>query len=523
MKLLIVFAFGLFLFATSEAAIGVECETDWAVIETPGFVNTILFFLGISTPKLHKAETLAVDHELAKLVPEDLSIDLDLDVERVGENKEVLSRTVSFVLPTIEEVQTSVEQKPQDAWAFTVDAHTNQDGSKGYQVEFVTPDPFTDVSALSDALTSLEMFAHIMITKAKVSKTFALSEIGGEGELFVDAVQAEIDKSVIIAAPQVTVGVRVDRLYSVFKLISSAEAMKGTFTNAQKLLMDSHETFGNGDSKALAFLVGNVESSVAKIKQDLGLTADPSEELKGYLVLLATYLHKASKAYVGGAYSSAKIIAPVMSRTILHKPFTKLTQEEQTALKANNAEPFAKLLWHVCSYSGSKNSFPWKSWSERNVYQRCSTDDSMANPAFHGYIIPKGQKGNEDGKMGPAAGPLVLDFIKGLTEGKDLMQIQTMGKLDKFEDVGGHDGYILEFRRMPSMPHNQWKDAFVSAYTFLSAVNDAASPQEAQSVQDATFAASFIEQSVVVPAHSHLVDQTKKAKKLAARVNKNKA
>jgi len=284
--------------------------------------------------------------------------------------------------------------------------------------------------------------------------------------------------------------------------------------------------FGNTDSRMIAFLVTNLESYLGTIKTDLGLTAEPSEELKGFLILVASYLSKAGRSYQGKAYPSAKIIAPVMSRTALHKPFTKLTTEEQTALKANNGEPLAKILWYIITYMSSRtaNANPWGKWKTRYVYQRCSTDDITPNPDPHGYIIPKGQKGNEDGKMGPAAGPLVMEFIKGLTENKDLMQIQTMGKYDKFEDVGGVDGYILEFRRMPSLPHTQWKDAFVAAYTFLSAVNLASTPTDAVSVSDVTF--GFLERSnemdqKVPRGRPQLIDQTapRKAKqKLAARM-----
>jgi hypothetical protein len=332
----------------------------------------------------------------------------------------------------------------------------------------------------------------------------------------------------MIAAPQVTVGVRVDRLFTVFKLISSPLALNAvTFTKAQKLLMDSHETFGNGDSKMIAFIVKNLEEYLPTIKTDLALTVDPSEEFKGYMVLIASYVFKASKKYNSGAYTSAKIIAPIMSRTCLNKPFTKLLGPEQVALAADNGTPFAKIIWYITTRQGGRNSYPWSKFQERFMYQGMSFDDVTPNPDPHGYIIPKGQVGNEKGDMPPNPGPKVLDFIKGLTTGNDLMKIQTMGKYNKFETVNGVDGYILEFRRMPSLPHTQWKDAFVAAFDFLSAINSADSATAAATVSDVTF--GFLEQSNHVhasPVHASpvLVDQTVQGKsKLVARMNMKKA
>ena len=341
--------------------------------------------------------------------------------------------------------------KDYDGFKMTVDDASTRLGA---ELEWVIDPPIEesrdpkDVTMLFDRLHKVCM----KLLAFKRRESFLLSEVTGARSDDHIEFQPNVKgpgAQGMLAAPQATGGVSVDRLFRLFEHLSGQRTV-GEFVDAKNNLSTNNGTPA-------------VQSMVKRITKIPSFSI-LSDRLKGLLAFIVRYVEMASGDY---AVSYAKVNTQFLARTDFATMFRLLPETERKWLEEDPGELFTL----VAQAFGNK------------------LDESRK--VFVGGIKQPGRDN--------ATPPLTVgEWIRGIAGGKDLLSgqhwkrqveggggqeasmykdlLESMGSLgDKTDKIGvsrQQRGIVMEFRsRTESIPVEQWGPYALSIFTYLKALN----------------------------------------------------
>jgi hypothetical protein len=428
---------------------GVRLHTGAEAESLSGSVGAIAFtvghdiFLGRAAPQLSSTSGQSLlAHELAHTIQQGAAHVPGQDGSQGGVRRLMVQRDVGFEFQTGWGIRERFpyraynrQETIRDYGLFKLTAD-EANTPLGAEIEFVVNHvPEDQPARMRTALEYLENLAREM-NKFKDSFMFKLSDatkVAADDKVEVHPTVKQHGE--MMANPQVTGGVRLDKMTTMFKDLSKPS---GQHSTAQ------HELVATGGGPGL----GAAADKVANLKVN---GQDASDKCKGLVALLVTYLmmgkkYVADRAVKMPTLNYAKASLTLLARTDFAEMFTHLPQEERDFFSRHPAE-FEQL---VLDAEGT-NLNPKRRVLERGVH-------------------------NE------RVGPTRRAWLLGIAGGNDLMKKSTDERLfgygelgNKKDDVGpgrAEPGEILEFRTMgKSVPWDEWLPMGERIFAYIADLN----------------------------------------------------
>ena len=282
-------------------------------------------------------------------------------------------------------------------------------------------------------------------------------------------IEFELNK-VVSGFPQVTGGIRLDRLRKVFKILA---ANKDSDTSKHFLGREEAE----GYAAVLSNATQNFKAKKLLDPQWPGHT--PSRELRSLLTLIAVYVTQGAKS-AGAGLNAVKLLWFIMARTDFGKLFSQLPTDEQDHYR-KNPKHWVRYICHDVMGAVSQAVDENGKLIDRKItdYRQLKHDDRIEIPITRKEWLTEMTKGRD--LLTEHAHP-----TKSWKDKKTYLDVHGEHRLrgsgalgDKMDHIVvndlEYDGAIFEFRgpgtEKNDMGYTLWKDYAVKAYRFLGAVN----------------------------------------------------
>jgi hypothetical protein len=351
-----------------------------------------------------------------------------------------------------------------DGFRVEADEATAEGQKAASEIEFVIDPPIEDSY---DAETELRAIMAGVTNFAR-----QLEQSGASGQPFLHTTSAGTfritpprDKKVI-ANPQVTAGVRLDRI----------PEMASQPTSAPRSALIANPGITDDLSRY-------AETARKEVKSRGG-----SEQLVGFITMVLHYLHSwAADAperigYYSYSFEYIKSGPALMARTDFGALYSRLSREDRDILESGTMEKDSNFARTILRLAGLQ---PFEKVVERGVRKPVSEELtteflSQKHPGLINF-----------------PGPDRADWLTNMQKGKDLMSGKTnpelyegMGALgSKVDEVGILDqnkswGAIIEFRKGEAkVSYDKWTDFAVNAYNYIYQLNNPGERRQVEAVR----------------------------------------